>query len=257
MYWRGAALCSTASCTGSAYSGTFGSTRGSEAMSGLTVIAKFATESSPMRATASVIGMRMRCSSMPRVRSFGTSRYRVPASTPFGSTRFRNPWSCGVMRGSSARSPSTDDQRSSTGSAGIVMSRSSPGVVSCVRCRTRVRPAGSDMPWRPRRPHSGPGRRRRFVGGSGGFVDASLPRRFPQGCPQCCPRPPRAVRQEYFPVVPAIGADRSHHCKGPDRVPPNGSCPQCGEWARGAPDPAATARPLRAGFDLLAAVTYR
>ncbi|OUD87702.1 hypothetical protein BC477_06885 [Clavibacter michiganensis subsp. michiganensis] len=63
-----------------------------------------ASSSEPM---AFKSGTRMRCSSIPRVRSFGTSRYRVPVMTPLGSTRLMKPCSCGVIRSSAVRAAST------------------------------------------------------------------------------------------------------------------------------------------------------
>ena len=116
------------------------------------------------------------------------------------------------MRSSSERSPRTDDQRSSTGSAGIVMSRSSPGLVCGVgRSVARGRPscrdsvdrrivlAGRRVPgWLRRRP--GP---------------RVVPRGGPQGCPQCSPRPPRAAGRGDSPVLPGHG--RIDHTTVKDR----------------------------------------
>ena len=90
------------------------------ATSGLTTTAKLVGP--PMRAFScktSRMSFRIRCSNMPLVRSLGTSRYKVSARTPFGSTRVKKPISWGLKEPFSVSLETTWDQGFTTSSTSL------------------------------------------------------------------------------------------------------------------------------------------
>ncbi|CAB4861028.1 unannotated protein [freshwater metagenome] len=87
-------------------------------ISGLTTTAKLVGP--PMRASScktSRMSVRIRCSNIPRVRSFGTSKYKVSARTPFGSTKVKKPISWGLRDPLVVSLETTDDHCFATSSS--------------------------------------------------------------------------------------------------------------------------------------------